>query len=181
MNQPMDFKDTKSCLFFGAINGIIFTIAYQPVKIAYIKYLWYIKNDNYVYVELPEIYRISRDAGDLLVWILLFTLASYTVQRFWGNKVNTITLWLRIAMTAFAVPIAGLWIVRIIMFGIVIVLKQFSDCDFPACSESVWSLSSMLIREWINIRFEIVLVSTGIIINSIYGLLLTKLQKFFSK
>ncbi len=48
----MNFRNSKFALLLGAINGVIFYLAYQPIKVAYVKYLWYIKNDDYVYVVL---------------------------------------------------------------------------------------------------------------------------------
>lgn len=75
----MNFRTTKYVLLLGAINGIVFYLAYQPVKVAFVKYLWHIKNDDYVYVVLPQIYRIASDVGEIIIWTALFTLASYNL------------------------------------------------------------------------------------------------------
>ncbi len=68
----MNFRSSKFALLLGAINGILFYLAYQPVKIAYVKYLWYIKNDDYIGVALHEIYQIARTGVERSFAILIF-------------------------------------------------------------------------------------------------------------
>jgi len=179
----MNFRNSKFALLLGAINGVIFYLAYQPVKIAYVKYLWYIKNDNYVYVALPEIYRIARDVGEYFIWTLLFMLASYTVHRFWAAKLkSTVALWLRIAIVSLAVPIVGLWVFRLLAVLFILFLRQFDLCFFPLnCHTPSEELAFLLVREAVDIKFELLLFGVALAVNFVYGAIITKLSKHFAK
>jgi hypothetical protein len=179
----MNFRSSKFALLLGVINGVLFYLAYQPVKAAYVKYLWYIKNDEYVYIALPEIYRFARDSGELFVWTLLFALASYTGHHFWGTKLkSSVALWLRIAIIALAVPVIGLWILRFLLFLYILVLKQLDSCIPTPCSEQpLQYIVLILIREPIDIKFELLLFVTALIVNLIYGVVVARLSKRFAK
>ena len=180
----MNFRTSKFALLLGAINGVIFCLIYQPVKIEFVKYLWSIKNDNYVYVVLPEIYRIARDVGEFFVWTILFTLASYTAHHFWAKSVkSTVLLWLRIGIISLAVPIFGLWIFRFLIILVIFTTKQFDLCFFVPvnCAISSNELMSSLVRESANIKFEFLLLIVAVVVNLIYGTILSELSKRFAK
>lgn len=179
----MDFRNSKFALLLGAINGVLFYLAYQPVKVAFVKYLWYIKNDNYVYVALPEIYRIARDVGEIFVWTLLFTLASYTVHHFWATKLkSTVSLWLRVAILSLAVPIIGLWLFRLLAVLFILALRQFDLCFFPLnCHTPSEELTYLLIREPVDIKFELLLSVVALVINFVYGATIAKVSRHFAK
>lgn len=179
----MNFRSSKFALLFGAINGVIFYLAYQPVKIAYVKYLWYIKNDNYVYVALPQIYRIARDVGEIFVWTALFMLASYTAHRLWAAKLkSTVALWLRIAIVSLAVPVLGLWLLPFLVFLFILVLRQFGACFFPLnCDMPLEIMTSLLVREPVDIKFELLLFVVALAVNFVYGAILAKMSKHYAK
>ena len=179
----MNFRNSKFALLLGAINGVIFYLAYQPVKIAYVKYLWYIKNDDYIGVALPEIYQIARDVGEIFVWTLLFMLASYTVHRFWAAKLeSTVTLWLRVAVLSLAVPIVGLWGFRLLLGLFMLALRQLDLCFSPLnCHSPTEELIPLLVRGLVDIKFELLLFVVALAVNFVYGATIAKLSKHFAK
>ena|SRR5437868_4152883 len=177
----VNFRSSKYALLFGVINGFIFYLAYQPIKVFYIKYLWSIKNDNYVYVVPPQIYRIASEVGEIFVWTLLFTLASYSVHRYWAKKLkSTVTLWLRVGLVSLCVPVAGLWLLPALILLLILVFELLGVCPYPFnCGVPLNNWQELIIREWLDIKFEAVLLTVALIVNSIYGGVLTKLQKKF--
>lgn len=179
----MNLRSTKFALLLGLINGILFFLVYQPVKVAYVKYLWSIKNDNYVYVVLPQIYRIAQDVGEFFVWTALFMLSSYTVHRFWAtNLKSTIALWLRVAIVSLAVPIIGLWLFPILIVLFILILRQFEICFFPLnCHTPSEELLSFLIREPVDIKFEILLLIAAFAVNFIFGVIISRLSRIYPK
>jgi hypothetical protein len=178
----MDLRSAKFVLLLGILNGVLFYFIYQLVKDVYVKYLWHIKNDNYVYISLPEIYRISRDVGEFFVWVLLFAIASYTAHRFWGLKVkSTIRLWRRVAVVAIGAPIAGLWIAHFLLFLLALSLKFMAACDAPVCNLPLIEMTWLSMREAIDVKFEILLFVVALILNTIYGAAIAKIPNLCNR
>ena len=177
----MYLRKTKFALLLGSVNGVLFSLIYLPISKIFVSYLYYIKDDNYVHVELPEMYRIARDSGELLVWILLFTVASYTAHHFWAvNLKSTTILWIRVAVIAMAIPILGLWVLRLIFVFVIFVFAQLDICLGPiACHNSTYEVLLMFVRESLNIKFELLLFFSSIILNCFYGVIITKVSNRF--
>jgi hypothetical protein len=181
----IDLKSSNSSILLGAINGLLFAIAYQPLKDAYVRYLWEIKPAQYTYVTLPEIYLVTKNSGEWWVWILLFIVASYSLHRYWPRKTNSsILLWLSVALVAIGVPVAGLYLIHIGFFVYGFVYAQFyTDCvtmshtNVPVCGPPIYS--HYLFRELNDVKFEIVLLAIALLLNVIFGSLVGKLANRF--
>lgn len=174
----INLRSPKSALLLGALNGVLFALAYQPVKTVYIKYLWSIKSDHYVYIAYPEIYRVAHDAGEFFVWTLLFAAASYTAHRLWATKLKSIVaLWLRVAIVAAVVPFLGLWATHLFLFLLTLALKLLSACAAPVCDAPVTEIARRFMRESLDVQFELLLFAVALTLNLIYGTIIAKTSK----
>ncbi len=166
----MNFRSSKFALLFGAINGFIFSVAFQPVKNSWLIY------DN------------SRPRGTVSIhthWgpnpleeyfflILVFMVASYTAHRFFAPKIKSdIILWQVVAIIAIGVPSVALYILKQADYLIGVVQAKFERGE--------WGYLPGLVPSQNDIEFGVLFLCLAMTINFFYGAIVGKLSKHFER
>ena len=169
----MNFRNSKFALLLGAINGFLFGVAFQFVNTAYLAYDY-----RRMIVQFngspPSMYRAITPIVEYLFFILVFTLASYTVHRFWGTKTKSdIILWQIVAIVAIVVPS--------------IISYVFDQVDMLAgailwkLERGVWGYHSGVVPHKSDIEFAVLLLCLAFGVNFFYGAVVGKLSERFAK
>ena len=164
----MNFRSSKNSLLLGAINGFLFGVAFQPVSNA-----WLIYDNNRPSTISIHTSKIITPLGEYLFLILLFTIASYTVHRFFAAKIKSdIVLWQVVAFVAMAVPSVILYIIEQIntfIGGFQMWLETSKWGNIPDLPDQN------------DIEFGLLFLCLAITVNFFYGTIMAQLSKRFAE
>lgn len=168
----MDFRSSKSALLLGAINGLLYGFVYQPVSAVYYAYDY--RRDLVIFNGMPPSMSRINPIAEYIVWFILFTLASYTVHRFWGAKIKSnIVLWQVIAIVAFVVPSVVLYFVD--------QASYFIGALQAKLERGEWGYLPGVLPSQNDLEFGALFLGLAITINFFYGAIIEKLSKRFAK
>lgn len=167
------FRSSTFSLLLGAINGFLYTVAFQPVNTAYLAYDYRRMVDRFNGSPPSMIYPVTPLA-EFLFFTIVFAAASYTVYRFWSAKIKSeVIFWQVIAIVAIVVPS--------IIFYIFDTLDMLWGLIRYKFESGKWGYYSGIMPYKDNIEFTVLLLCLAIAVNFFYGVIISKLSERFSK
>ena len=169
----VNFRNPKFSLLLGAINGFLYAIAFQPINVAYLAYDYRRMIDRFNGSPPLTVYPITPLA-EFLFFIAIFTIASYTVHRFWSAKIKSgVILWQIVAIVAIIVPTIVSYIVD--QADLLIGAIQWK------LERGEWGYHPGIMPYKDNIEFAVLLLCLAIAVNFFYGAIISKLSGQFEK
>jgi hypothetical protein len=168
----MNFRSSKSALLLGAINGLIYGIVYQPVSAIYFAFDY--RRTLAVFNGMPPQMVRIQPLAEYIVWFILFTLASYTVHRFWKTKIKSdVVLWQVVAIFAFVVPSVLIYLVEQVSYFIGALQMKIERGE--------WGYFPGILPDDNDLEFGALFMGLAICINFFYGAVIGKIANRFGK
>ena len=171
----MNFRSTKLALLLGAISGAFYCAARQPVEQIYEKYDYYRLVEQFKGFP-PNVAEmiIVTPVQKYLFWMLLFVLASYTVHRFWKNKIKSeVVLWQTVAIVALGGLSIWSYLTSKIGYLYRAILSKFERGE--------WGYIPSFGLDSETIEYIVLFLGLAIAVNFFFGVVVAGLTKRFGK
>jgi hypothetical protein len=168
----MNFRSSKSALLLGAINGLIYGFVYQPVSAIYFAFDY--RRTTAIFNGMPPSMGRIEPLAEYIGLFILFTLASYTVHRFWATKINSeIVLWQVVAIFAFVVPSVAIYLIELVNYSVGALQMKIQRGE--------WGYFPGFLPDKDDLEFGALFLGLAMGINFFYGALVSKLANRFGE